>query len=621
MPLWFCRCIHRALKSNLELFELSVYRRESEQAAKHLQAILATLDSLAGTIDARIHPQSAENTSLDAYLDHVILRLASAITSLFSDPGFQLSAQGFGELMRWQRWISAIFAASDFHSTDHILETFSLPKATDSPEYTLNLEDLPKFTFLYSPESSIPLNIDLLWNHCPEMAVSLAMVLLSPRFLGSDAAHQKRNQLLPWLTDKLNHVSRLEAIPTQTLHDVYMHCSYATTSDRHAIKGSINRLVRQWIVEQEIEDLPVQSVPLSALSRKPVALVVLEWFGSNHSIYRTHSKTIAAMRADFHVIGLGYGKCVDHQVRHVFDSFIEIPEVDMGQQLQKVRQICEQQRVAVIYMVSIGMSPFNLFLSNLRLAQVQVTSWGHPATSHSPFVDFYVAERDLVPEPSLFSEKILWLEADEMPFRITDTMAHAMAKRQTVRSNGELQIAICASTMKLNPSFLATLVQIKQAVNVPVHFHFLVAGCVGIVYRQVSKTVGYYLPGASSVYPQLDFDAYMQVIANCDLCLNPYPFGNCNGIVDALLNGVVGVCMQGPHLFESIDQALYRRLGLPDWLIASDEESYIKAAVRLIGDHDLRQQLALQFGTIESVQALHQGKDDQFSAKLLASLG
>ena len=615
-----------ALKSNLELFELSVYRRESEQAAKQLQAILATLDSVAGTIDARIHPQSANNTSLDTYLDHVIHRLAAAITSLFSDPNFQLTAQGFGELMRWQRWISAIFAASDFHSTDHILETFNLAHTTNSPEYTLNLEDLPKFTFLYSPESQIPLNIDLLWNHYPEMAVSLAMVLLSPRFLGSDAAHQKRNQLLPWLTDKLNHVSRLEAIPTQTLHDVYMHCSYATIGDRHAIKGSINRLVRQWIMEQGIEDLavqplPVQPLPVGTGSSKPVALVVLEWFGSNHSIYRTHSKTIEAMRADFHVIGLGYGKCVDHEVRHVFDAFIEIPEGEMGQQLQKVRQICEQHGVAVIYMVSIGMSPFNLFLSNLRLAPLQLTSWGHPATSHSPLIDFYIAERDLVPDPTLFSEKILWLEPDEMPFRITDTMAHAMAKRQTLRSNGELQIAICASTMKLNPMFLTTLVRIRQAVEVPVHFHFLVAGNIGIVYRQISKTIGNYLPGCGTVYPQLDFDVYTQMIANCDLCLNPYPFGNCNGIVDALLNGVVGVCMQGPHLFESIDQALYRRLGLPEWLIASDEESYIKAAVRLISDDDLRQQLALQFGTVECVQALHQGRDDQLSAKLLAALG
>ena len=608
------------MKSNLEVFELTVYRREPEEAAKQLQAILATLDSVSGMIDTRIHPQTPDNAQLDTYLDHVIHRLAAAITSLFSDPGFQLSAQGFSELMRWQRWIAAIFAASDFHSTDHILETYNLPQTADSAEYTLNLEDLPKFAFLYSPESQIPLNIDLLWQHYPEMAVSLAMVLLSPRFLGSDAAHHKRNLLLPWLTDKLNQLGRLEAIPTQTLHDVYMHCSYATIVDRHAIKGSINRLVRQWLVEQGLQDLPVAPLPLAAGNNKPVALVVLEWFGSNHSIYRTHSKTIEAMGADFHVIGLGYGKCVDQHVRHVFNAFIEIPEVEMVQQLETVRQICKQHQVAVIYMVSIGMSPLNIFLSNLRLAPVQATSWGHPATSHSDFIDYYIAERDLVPEPSLFSEEILWLEPNEMPFRITETMAQALAQRQPIANKGVLQIAICASTMKLNPNFLATLVRIVQAVDVPVHFHFLMAGCIGIVYRQISKTVANYLPGISSVYPQLGFETYMQVISDCDLCLNPYPFGNCNGIVDVLLNGVVGVCMQGPHLFESIDQALYRRLGLPDWLIASDEASYIDAAVRLISDGDLRREISKRFGTIDSVQGLHEGKDGALSAKLLAKI-
>jgi predicted O-linked N-acetylglucosamine transferase (SPINDLY family) len=110
----------------------------------------------------------------------------------------------------------------------------------------------------------------------------------------------------------------------------------------------------------------------------------------------------------------------------------------------------------------------------------------------------------------------------------------------------------------------------------------------------------------------------MQVIANCDLCLNPFPFGNCNGIVDVLLNGVVGVCMQGTHLFESIDQALYRRLGLPEWLIATDEASYVSAAVRLITDNTLRLHLASQFGTVESLKALHQGNDSALSSKLLA---
>lgn len=47
---------------------------------------------------------------------------------------------------------------------------------------------------------------------------------------------------------------------------------------------------------------------------------------------------------------------------------------------------------------------------------------------------------------------------------------------------------------------------------------------------------------------------------------------------------------------------------------------YIKAALRLIADEDFRHQLGAQFGTIESVQALHQGQDSQLSAKLLAMI-
>ena len=55
-------------------------------------------------------------------------------------------------------------------------------------------------------------------------------------------------------------------------------------------------------------------------------------------------------------------------------------------------------------------------------------------------------------------------------------------------------------------------------------------------------------------------------------------------------------------------------------MIASDEKGYIEAAVRLINDEGLRQQLTAQFGSIESVQVLHQGKDSQLSAKLLARI-
>ena len=60
----------------------------------------------------------------------------------------------------------------------------------------------------------------------------------------------------------------------------------------------------------------------------------------------------------------------------------------------------------------------------------------------------------------------------------------------------------------------------------------------------------------------------MAVINNSDLFLNPFPYGNMNGIADMASVGLAGVCRTGPQVHEHIDGGLFRRMGLPEWLIA-----------------------------------------------------
>ncbi len=56
----------------------------------------------------------------------------------------------------------------------------------------------------------------------------------------------------------------------------------------------------------------------------------------------------------------------------------------------------------------------------------------------------------------------------------------------------------------------------------------------------------------------------MECIAGCDLFLDPFPYGNMNGIADMAMQGLVGVCRTGPQIHERIDGAMFRRLGLPN---------------------------------------------------------
>ena len=101
--------------------------------------------------------------------------------------------------------------------------------------------------------------------------------------------------------------------------------------------------------------------------------VVLEWFSGAHSIYRTHSRTLEAAREHFEVVGFGFGYAVDDVGRNIFDRFIELEQPDyIGECLKTIRDFAEAERPDVLYMPSVGMFVLTVFMSNLRVAPLQI---------------------------------------------------------------------------------------------------------------------------------------------------------------------------------------------------------------------------------------------------------
>ena len=61
--------------------------------------------------------------------------------------------------------------------------------------------------------------------------------------------------MLRWLPRKLAQLPDLRGLPTAVLHDAYMHCSYALAADKHDIKREINRLLRQRLLADGLDDM------------------------------------------------------------------------------------------------------------------------------------------------------------------------------------------------------------------------------------------------------------------------------------------------------------------------------------------------------------------------------
>ncbi|WP_424409422.1 UDP-glucose:protein N-beta-glucosyltransferase [Pasteurella sp. PK-2025] len=601
-------------------FEHAVAKKEYEKACSALLSILNKLDTNFGTL-AGIEFDAPEQILGHEHDETVYFctRMAMAITTLFQDPKLEISQKGFLSFITLQRWLHLIFASSPFINADHILQTYNTKPDRDSLldiHISSDESALFKFCLLYFPESNVNLSLDTLWEVQPKVCAALMFALQSPRFLGTRSAFNKRSAILQWFPEKLATLNGLHGLPSGITHDVYMHCSYDIAPNKHQVKKALNKVIRQHLLDVGWVDRDVSQI--GKRHEKPVMVVLLEHFHASHSIYRTHSTSMIAARQHFHLIGLG-GEAVDKAGQAVFDEFHLLEGNTIFDKLILMKKICEENGAAILYMPSIGMDLVSIFASNCRVAPIQAIALGHPATTYSDFIEYVIVEDDYVGSEACFSETLLRLPKDALPY-VPSASAPTHVEYRLRENPDVVHIGIAATTMKLNPYFLEALYAITTKAKVKVHFHFALGQSQGITHPYIERFIKSYLGEFATVHPQLPYHAYLSVLHDCDMMLNPFPFGNTNGIIDMITLGLVGVCKTGDEVHEHIDEGLFKRLGLPDWLIAHSAEEYVERALRLAENHEER--LALRRHIIEKngLQTLFTGDPSPMGNILLEKL-
>lgn len=603
----------------------SVIRFEQEVAAKNYEAACVELLDILNKIDTNFggvegieidYPSQLNDELVQDKIKHLCTRVAVAMSELFSDPQLDISEGGAQRFFTLQRWINMIFASSPFVNADHVLQAYNRnPDKTNLSDFHLDntKSSLIKFCILYLPESNINVNLDALWNLDPELCASLCFALQSPRFIGTEQSFSKRGTLLQWFPEKLATIENLNNVPSAISHDVYMHCSYDIAENKHWVKKALNQVIRRHLLQGGWTDRDVTK--LCERDGKPVMVVLLEHFHSSHSIYRTHSTSMIAARERFHLIGVG-NEAVDEAGQAVFDEFHLLKGDNIFGKLDELKEICEKNGAAVLYMPSIGMDLTTIFASNTRLAPVQVIALGHPATTHSDFIEYVIVEDDYVGSEKCFSEQLLRLPKDALPY-VPSALAPQHVEYR-LRENPEVvNIGIASTTMKLNPYFLAALKAIRDRANVKVHFHFALGQSSGVTHPYVERFIKSYLGSDATAHPHAPYDQYLRILHNCDMMVNPFPFGNTNGIIDMVTLGLVGVCKTGAEVHEHIDEGLFKRLGLPEWLIANTVDEYVERAIRLAENHQERLELRRHIIENNGLQTLFTGDPSPMGKVLL----
>lgn len=552
---------------DLEGFELLVYGRRHQEAVHELLVILRKL---------KRGSEFAGHVCDDTNRTRLYSRLAAAIGTLIMDPDFEPDQLQLDRLAVEHSTLSAVFRCSVFESPDHLIRQLGIPDPADPDRINFSgYRTIAKLLLAYPLDSGMDIDIAEIFRSAPRMSLPAYLGRIGQLVPLSAQAQARLNSLLA-LGPFFEEVDINEQL-VDPIAEAYFYCSYADAPGKHSVKRSLNILLRRFI--ERLGLLPAVhggSIPRD----RPTVLVPLERFRADHAMYRCYAPYLQKMRNKFRLVAVGPASELDEVSRQCFDECI--PLDDRAISFPDLIARAQAVEPDIVYYPSIGMSPWSIVLSTLRLAPIQVMSLGHPATTHSAEIDYALVSEAMPGNPDLLSETTFVVEGSLSFAERFD----AEIPRPNVREHPDvIRVAVPAALMKLNAAFLSSCQAISRMARRPVHLNFF-PHTVGMAHFQLARQIRKWIPSAA-VHEAADYNDYMRKLAQCDVHLSPFPFGGTNSNIDSMRLGIPIVTLSGSEVHSQTDAGMLRAAGLPEWLIGHDVAEYEAAALRLIeNDHE-----------------------------------
>lgn len=540
----------------------------------------------------------------DVMITHYYTRLASSITHVISTYSAPLILNKFENICWRKQDISYIFAASGYRGMRHLVNLCAEKKEDGS--FSLSKERaLLLLAFLDIDHATDEL-IEFAFTQSPQVLMPLVIGWLSQRAVLTDRGEENRTKLLQAGHRIENVVIEDRHLPALSV--AYMYVTYAHYPRKHEFKRSLNKLYRSLLERRNL----TAAMPLPPKRKRPRLLVIHEWFGHSHAMYRCYAPLIAGLKQKFDLHSLASTEGIDAEAAKLFTKSHVVEPLKGG--IPGILKLIREVQPDAIFYPSVGMAYWVILLSNLRLAPVQFASQGHPATTMSEFIDFMFVWRKGFSSQHLYSEDVLVSES-QSKFEPHQGLAKARPNPKYTVATGEVNVAINAKLMKLNTEVLKACRQITSKSALPVTFHFFV-GERGGAFDGIHDAIKAQVPN-STVHPILAYERLLETISLCDFAMSPMPFGNTNSIIDCSLLGVPTVAMVGDELGSQTDALVYELFDGPKELLHTDIEAYTQCAIKLANDLSFRMEMRNRFDRESIYKSVYSDlEDSEFRADI-----
>lgn len=241
------------------------------------------------------------------------------------------------------------------------------------------------------------------------------------------------------------------------------------------------------------------------------------------------------------------------------------------------------------------------WLATQRLARVQATGYGHPVTTGSRAIDYFVGGAEIEGDGRDYRERLVLLPGlgvgSEVPLAPSAPRARPVDDREVV-------MATLASYNKMNQPLLQTWGSILRETGPGARLQMAAGLSIADCHQLAGELAPYFADTSAELKSSMPRQDCIDLLAEADIYLDSFPFNGYNSVVEALAAGCPVVTLESDHAYGRIAGATLRALALPDWLIARSQADYAAAVLRLVRDASLRRDLRAMLTRKRVVEAL-----------------
>ena len=253
--------------------------------------------------------------------------------------------------------------------------------------------------------------------------------------------------------------------------------------------------------------------------------------------------------------------------------------------LEKINVI-KNFELDIIFYPDIGLSVEFYYLALMRLARYQITTFGHPETTGSKSIDYYLISKNCVNKNTQkhYSEKLLLMNYLPMVYP-KPIVKKKLSKSDLERKN----IYSCPQTLfKIHPDFDQIIFDIiemdKKAIV------YFIKDRNKVWYKKLINRLSHnnkYDPTKIIFLDPLYYEDYLLHIGKASVLLDPIYYGAGNSFFESMLFGTPTITLPTDHIKSRLVLGAYKQMEIANPPIAKNIKNYVDLAVDYANRDDI----------------------------------